>query len=146
MPQRHPRVPTTSKTSYKQPTVHAIKQRHTHTNTHEHTQTHKHTNTQTHNRTHTRTHTHTQHTTHNTQHTRHKTQDARHKTQDTKQTQPTQQISNPSLPQPGARRRRRRSGRGLEGRAHQAASRSPRSGAEAGIRGTSNKSFVLVIN
>ena len=40
---------------------------------------------------------------------------------------------------PGARRRRRRSGRGFEGRAHQAASRSPRSGAEAGIRGTSSK-------
>ena len=40
-----------------------------------------------------------------------------------------------SLPRPGARRRRRRSGRGLEGRAHQAARRRPRSGAEAGIRG-----------
>ena len=38
------------------------------------------------------------------------------------------------------------SGRGLEGRAHQAACRRPRSGAEAGIRGTSHKSFVLVIN
>ena len=49
-------------------------------------------------------------------------------------------------PRPGARRRRRRSGRGLEGRAHQAASRSPRSGAEAENRGTSHKSFVLVIN
>ena len=34
-------------------------------------------------------------------------------------------------PRPGARRRRRRSGRGLEGRAHQAACRNPRSGAEA---------------
>ena len=49
-------------------------------------------------------------------------------------------------PRPGARRRRRRSGRGLEGRAHQAASRRPRSGAEAGVRGTSNKCFVLVGN
>ncbi len=38
-------------------------------------------------------------------------------------------------PRPGARRRRRRSGRGLEGRAHQAARRRPRSGAEAGIQG-----------
>ena len=36
-------------------------------------------------------------------------------------------------PRPGARRRRRRSGRGLEGRAHQAACRRPRSGAEAGF-------------
>ena len=32
-----------------------------------------------------------------------------------------------------------KSGRGLEGRAHQAARRSPRSGAEAGIRGTSTQ-------
>ena len=46
-------------------------------------------------------------------------------------------------PRPGARRRRRRSGRGLEGRAHQAACRSPRSGAEAENRGTSSKGFVL---
>ena len=45
------------------------------------------------------------------------------------------EIQAKSLPRPGARRRRRRSGRGLEGRAHQAARRSPRSGAEAGDQG-----------
>ena len=48
-------------------------------------------------------------------------------------------------PRPGARRRRRRSGRGLEGRAHQAACRSPRSGAEAENRGSSSKGFVLIL-
>jgi hypothetical protein len=47
------------------------------------------------------------------------------------------------LPRPGARRRRRRSGRGLEGRAHQAARRDPRSGAEAGIKVTSSKVLFL---
>ena len=127
VPQRHPQVPTTSTTRHKQPMTHPIKQRHTHkhTRTHTNTQTHKHTNTQPH--TNTQTHTHT----HNTQHT--------------KQTPPTQQTSNPNIPRPGARRRRRRSGRGLEGRAHQAARRRPRSGAEAGIRGTNNKIFVLEV-
>ena len=50
-------------------------------------------------------------------------------------------------PRPGARRRRRRSGRGLEGRAHQAARRRPRSGAEAGIKVTSiNVLFLTSIN
>jgi hypothetical protein len=39
-----------------------------------------------------------------------------------------------------------KSGRGLEGRAHQAACRSPRSGAEAENRGTSSKGFVLILN
>ena len=48
-------------------------------------------------------------------------------------------------PRPGARRRRRRSGRGLEGRAHQAACRNPRSGAEAENRSSSNKGFVLIL-
>ena len=50
-----------------------------------------------------------------------------------------------NCPRPGARRRRCRSGRGLEGRAHQAASRRPRSEAETGVRGTSNKVFVLEV-
>ena len=45
-------------------------------------------------------------------------------------------------PRPGARRRRRRSGRGLEGRAHQAARRSPMQGYEVQV----HKSVVLVIN
>ena len=48
-------------------------------------------------------------------------------------------------PRPGARRRRRRSGRGLEGRAHQAACRKPRSGAEAENRGTSSEGCVLIL-
>ena len=50
------------------------------------------------------------------------------------------------LPRPGARRRRRRSGRGLEGRAHQAARRRPRSGAEAGMQGTSPHCLVSNLN
>ena len=44
-------------------------------------------------------------------------------------------------PRPGARRRRRRSGRGLEGRAHQAASRSPHRGSEVQV----HKSVVLEV-
>ena len=49
-------------------------------------------------------------------------------------------------PRPGARRRRRRSGRGLEGRAHQAASRRPRSGAEASIEVQVTRSLFLNSN
>ena len=45
-------------------------------------------------------------------------------------------------PRPGARRRRRRSGRGLEGRAHQAACRSLHRGSEVQV----HKGFVLEVN
>ena len=44
------------------------------------------------------------------------------------------ELKQQKLPRPGPRQRRLRSGRGLEGRAHQAASGSPRGRVETGVR------------
>ena len=51
-----------------------------------------------------------------------------------------------SLPRPGARRRRRRSGRGLEGRAHQAVRRKPRAERTRTMYVTRGQISLLIIN